>query len=359
MSPEVQISNKKKILYCILNWGLGHATRSIPIINHLKSENYELIIASSGRSKKLLETEYPDTEIINLPDYNISYSQNAFWLPFKMLSQTPSLLINIRKEHQWIKEFCKQEAIDLIISDNKFGCYHKEIPSIFITHQIRIKSPLKWMEPLIFSLNHRFIKKYSECWIPDYNNEKSLSGQLSKDTIAIDKVFIGPISRFSYENVEKKYKYCAIISGPEPQRTILEKAIIDVLKELQEKSIIICGKPESKKEENINNLTIKNIAFGKDLENIINASEIIISRAGYSSIMDYAALRANAIIIPTPGQTEQEYLAHYLNKHPSFISMNKVDAEEIKKATFKKAASDIIETNYELISARIKALISR
>ena len=358
MSDIGKISASKKILYCVLNWGLGHATRSIPIINHLEKDGYEVIIASSGRSKSLLEKEYIDKKIIDLPDYNITYAKHPLLFPIKMAFQIPSLLKNIKKEQTLIEQFCKTYEIDLIISDNKFGCYAKSIPSIFITHQISIKAPLKWLESFIFNINHKFIKNYNECWIPDIDQNPNLSGQLSKGKINIPKIFIGGLSRFKSADLDKKYKYCAIVSGPEPQRTFFQEELIDLLAKTNEPSIIICGKPETNNNKRIEKLEIKDAAFGDELEQIIHQSEIIISRAGYSSIMDYAATKSNAILIPTPGQTEQEYLGQYLSSHNQFTYLDKLNFEQIKKATFNKVAFLESKTNFDLISKRVARLVS-
>lgn len=352
------MSVKGRILYCVLDWGLGHATRSIPIIEDLIQQNYKIEIASCGRAMLLLEQHFEDLKFHTLPDYNIQYSKKAFFLPFKMGIQIPKLLYRIQQEKKIIKQISEKNQFDLIISDNKFGCYSDKTPSVFITHQISIKSPIKWLEPLIFKMNHCFIKNFDEIWIPDHE-DKSLSGTLSNGNITPPKYYIGALSRLKKEACQIEYKYCAIISGPEPQRTFLENDLKEALFSVKAKSIMVCGKPESDKYEKIDQLEIFDQMSSTELNKIINRSEIIISRAGYSSIMDYTQLNKNAILIPTPGQTEQEYLATHLNNNGQFICLNKSNIEDIKKATFKKVASSISKTDsFSIIRDRVSRLIS-
>ncbi len=298
---------KKRILVAPLDWGIGHATRCIPIINALISNNYEVIIAADGRPLHLLSTEFPNLEMVRFAGYNIKYPT---YLPMSvsMLLQTSKLLWSIKKENTALAEIINDYNIDGVISDNRFGLYSKQVPCVFITHQLQIQSP--YLKGTIQDFNYKYINKYSACWVMD-DEEINLAGELSKpNSLPNNTTYIGVQSRFEKKEIEKKYDFLAIVSGPEPQRTILEKGLINALKNREEKSLIVLGKPELNTSETDGNLTIKSHLNAKELNIAIAQSELIICRPGYSTVMDLAKLEKKAIFIPTPGQTEQEYLGN-------------------------------------------------
>ena len=298
---------KKRILVAPLDWGIGHATRCIPIINTLISSDFEVILAADSRPLHLLSDEFPQLEMIRLEGYNIKYPK---YLPMiiSMIFQIPKLLWNIKKENTAIKEIIKEFRIDGIISDNRFGLYSEQVPCVFITHQLEIKTP--YFTESIRSFNYKYINKYTACWVMD-DQKINLAGNLSKPTTLPNNThYIGILSRFEKQEIMKKYDFLAIVSGPEPQRTILENGLVKALQNREEKSLIVLGKPEVNTINQIGNLTIKSHLDAKDLNTAISQSELIICRSGYSTVMDLAKLRRKAIFIPTPGQTEQEYLAN-------------------------------------------------
>ena len=211
-----------------------------------------------------------------------------------------------------VDQIIEEYKIDGVISDNRFGLSTKKVPCVFITHQLQIQSP--FFTDAIQNFNYQYINKYDACWVMD-DEKINLAGNLSKPNILpSNSVYIGPQSRFKYQSKEKKYDFLAIVSGPEPQRTVLEKGLIKALKDRKEESLIVLGKPELKNEEKIGNLTIKSHLKASDLNTAILQSHLVICRPGYSTIMDLAKLGKKAIFIPTPGQTEQEYLANYCMK---------------------------------------------
>lgn len=302
---------KKKILIAPLDWGLGHATRCIPIARALEKEGYEVLFCAASRSLDLLMKEFPNNQFIKLDGYNVSYPKNG-WMIFSMIFQSFRILNKIRQEHKDLKQIITDFEIDGIISDNRYGMFNKKIPSIFITHQINIQSPI--FSKLIRKINLWFINKYQECWIPD-TEQNNLSGNLSKLKTENNKFkFIGPLSRFEKLEATKKIDILAIVSGPEPQRSIFENLLKKQLLESEKNCMLVLGKTESNKKENIGNLTILNHLPSKELNQAISDSEIVISRSGYSTIMDLAALNKKAIFVPTPGQTEQLYLSSLFAK---------------------------------------------
>lgn len=319
---------KKKILIAPLDWGLGHATRCIPIARALEKEGYEVLFCAASRSLDLLIKEFPRNQFIKLEGYNITYPKNG-WMIFSMIFQSFRILNKIRKEHKDLKQIIADFEIDGIISDNRYGMYNKTIPSVFITHQVNIQSPI--LSILIRKVNLWFINKYQECWIPD-TEQNILSGSLSKIKIENHNFkFIGPLSRFKKIDATKKIDILAIVSGPEPQRSIFENLLKKQLLDSGKNSILVLGKTEANKEEKIENLTVLNHLPSKELNQAMSNSEIVISRSGYSTIMDLAALDKKAIFIPTPGQTEQIYLANLFAEQKVAFAQHQHDFE-LKKA---------------------------
>ena len=314
----------KKLLVAPLDWGLGHATRCVPVIRDLLKANCEIWLAGEGAQEKLLREEFPLLPFLPLKGYRIKYGKSG--LAGKILLQVPSILKSIKEENKWLEEQVNKYGFDAVISDNRYGLYHEKIFSIFLTHQLCVKSPLgKWSERILQQLNYKFIKRFKECWVPDEEGADNLAGELSHPVKlpSIPVKYIGHLSRFDKKNGnEIKDHLLIIISGPEPQRTILENKIIDQIVNYPDTATIVRGLPG---EKNIipstNTIHFYNHLSSKELNNEMTKAEFVIGRSGYSTIMDIAALKKKSILIPTPGQTEQEYLAkHLMKKHFAFCT---------------------------------------
>ncbi len=315
-------------MVCVLNWGLGHATRCMPIINQLCVEDVDVWIASDGDALLLLKEEYPQLQTLELPPYQIEYSGKG--MVQDMAFQMPKILSAIRKEKKILAKYIDQYQFDAVISDNRYGCYSKKTKTVFLTHQINILIPWKWLQFIVRKFNKRFIQKFDECWVPDIEGKQNLSGVLSQ---GLDRVkFIGVLSRMTKLRVPQKYEILVVLSGPEPQRTYLEKRLCEDLQSLNKRVILVAGKPqEGKGNTMISNIERIPYLTSKTLNQYMSASKIIISRSGYSTIMDLAKLGKQAILIPTPGQTEQEYLAQRFYDQKVFL-YQKQDAVDILKA---------------------------
>lgn len=303
------MSLKKRILVAPLNWGLGHATRCIPIINALLRFDFEPIIASDGSALSLLKKEFPDLKSIELPSYNITYSKKGQFLKFKMMKDAPKILKAIKAEHKVIQHLVSSGNIDGIISDNRFGVYCKEIPSVFLTHQLNVLSGnTTWLST---KLHQKTMQNFNECWVPDYKSDNNLSGTLGhSESKIINTKYIGPLSRFRKIDTTKKYDLLVLLSGPEPQRSILEEKLLSELIHYKKQVLFIKGIIEPEQQITVKqNLTIYNYMTSSELEKTMNESELVLSRSGYTTIMDLAKLEKKAFFIPTPGQYEQLYLA--------------------------------------------------
>jgi hypothetical protein len=312
------MSGSRKILVAPLDWGIGHAARCIPIIRKHIEAGDEVVLASNGRSKALLQSHFPDLDYLpDPPDYRIHYSNQ---LPFllKVGSQIPRILSTISKENAWLEEHLKWRKFDMVISDNRYGLYSKSTQSIFITHQT---API--VPSLGRSLVHKYIRqwceRFDETWIPDIEQtERSLGGQLSHHNVPSNAHYIGFLSRFS--GIDKpvandSYNHVAIISGPEPTRSHFEKMLFYFFQKKNETALIVSGKPDAQEDITHEKVRIISQISDEDLMAYTAGAERIYSRSGYSSIMDFATLNVLDKVrwYPTKGQTEQVYLASRLN----------------------------------------------
>ncbi len=318
------------VLIAPLNWGLGHATRCIPIIRRLLAEGHRVTLAGDGDSLTLLRKHFPDLPVLHLPHLDLRYSEGKSQVGM-ILRSLPHILHWMWQDHRELQRILSYQHFDTIISDNRFCFYTKQRKAkgekqnphtIYLTHQLMIKMPRgwRWAEPIVHWLHGRIICKYNECWIPDYADPThNLSGDLAhKYALPKHTRFIGPLSRFkkvetSSHGVSTPQKIVALLSGLEPHRSLLEKELLERYKD--EDMLLIRGKvnePFCKIQRG--SVTIVPHLNDEDLLRALFHADKIIARSGYSTIMDLAALGLlhKAELIPTPGQTEQEYLATHL-----------------------------------------------
>jgi len=351
----------KRRLICALNCGVGHASRCIAIIRLLIEKNAEIIIASEGRPLQILKNEFPQLTFIEFKGYDIEYPKSGS-MAWKMLLSLPNILKRIKEEHLELEKIVEQYKIDIVISDNRYGCYSNKVTSVFITHQLMVKAPIG--EKIVHNKICSYIKKYDECWIPDYKNENNLSADLSHYyPLPKNSFFIGPLSRFENTNSSNNnftYDIMAIVSGPEPQRTIFENLLSKELYASKLHTIILCGTPDRQIEPTSDTFIKIAHANSNQMQSYILQSKIIITRSGYSTIMDLAALSKKAIFIPTPGQTEQEYLAKYfMNKKIAYSQKQSAfNLEEALDKTKNYTGFTNYSINNNLLKERINLLLS-
>ena len=334
---------RKTILIAPLNWGLGHATRCIPIINELIIHGYRVIIASDGDALLLLKKEFPTLTAFELPSYNIKYPKKGENLKWKLLTQIPHIVSNISVEKKAVAQIVEAYNIQGIISDNRWGARHKEIPSVFLTHQLNVLSGIT--SSLSSSIHQQLIKKFDECWIPDNAKSDNLSGKLghiSEETFITR--YIGPLSRMVCENLPKKYEILILLSGPEPQRSILEKKLLKEFKNDRRTILMVRGVVETQESRTtLGTVEIVNFLKTDDLARVINESEMVLCRSGYTTIMDLSVMNKKAFFIPTPGQYEQEYLAKRLKKLELVPSckQSKFSAKKLDKVSNYKGLKNV------------------
>jgi uncharacterized protein (TIGR00661 family) len=316
----------KTVLVAVLDWGLGHATRSIAVVQELIAQQATVLLAGNGQSLLLLKEAFPNLRTFELPAYAVKYPSKGSFIG-AIFKQMPHLINIIQQEHTMIQAIVQQEKVSAIIADNRYGCFSETVPSIIICHQLNLQLPrgMQWLSRAINAVHHKYLNRFAEIWIPDEPAEHlSLSGKLSQTNLTKAK-HIGVLSRLKhnhYEPTQFMFDVVAVLSGPEPQRSILENLIRKQLQKLTFKTLIVRGLPHTDGVLSLNqalpdagHITHVNHLPMDELQRLLQQASVIIARSGYSTIMDLARLGKlghNIILIPTPGQTEQEYLADRL-----------------------------------------------
>ncbi|MBK7965452.1 MAG: glycosyltransferase [Bacteroidetes bacterium] len=322
------------ILYSILDWGLGHATRSIPIIEELLLQGARVTLCGEGSTGHLIQSVFPQLAFHTVNGIQVKYP-TRIPMSLSMFLQSPKISLAIKNEHQQIKKLVKDLQVDAIISDNRYGAFADGIPSVIITHQLNLQTPKnkQWLRPIINKINHHYLTPFDEIWVPDSPGENNLTGSLSHDAATVQKLkpkYIGSLSRFASLSVEREYKnYDAIVvlSGPEPQRSYFEKIIDQQLQDLPITAIIAKGTPRHPIQEQHGNCFFSShISTDEMLFHYTNC-KYIISRSGHSTLMDLCAVKKSAICIPTPGQTEQEFLAEMHSRKKHIVAFDQVQVD--------------------------------
>jgi len=311
-----------RVLVNPLDWGLGHATRCVPLVHELLRQGCDVILGSTGLQRAFFSNEFPELPQIAAPSYQIQYPSQGWQMPLWILREAPRLRKLQQTEHLWTEQTCKKHGIQWVISDNRFGCYSKVVHSTYITHQNRIAfpSPFRRLESWGERWHHKQQRNFQEVWIPDFQGENNLAGSLSQSGIIPGfHHHIGPLTRFAKateidrQTNKRLGQILALLSGPEPQRTLLEKRIISVLSQGPNSFVILQGKPGTTPQMDLPaHGRIYSHLPSAELRELILQSEYILCRSGYSTLMDLQALGSKAVLIPTPGQTEQELLGRHL-----------------------------------------------
>ncbi|MCW3075095.1 MAG: glycosyl transferase family 28 [Flaviaesturariibacter sp.] len=313
---DQNITEKSRLLIAPLDWGLGHATRCIPIIRQALQSGADVFLAGEGPTANLLHTEFPQLPLLPLKGYEIQYGKNKLELIGKLLLQIPKIIDAMDEEHDWLHTAVDQYGLHGVISDNRYGLYSDKIPSIIITHQLLVKTGMGGKaDRMLQKLHYGYIQSFNECWVPDVATSPSLAGELAHPPVlpATKVQYIGTLSRFANPSQKPLKHLLILLSGPEPQRTLLEKSLVAQLGNYKGEVVLVRGLPDSKETlELAPHVMVFNHLPAAALEVVIKEAHFVIARTGYSTVMDLMALRKKSILIPTSGQTEQEYLAEHL-----------------------------------------------
>ncbi len=326
-----------RILIAPLNWGLGHATRCIPLIERYINDGWEVTLASDGEARALLLAEFPLLECHELPGYGITYPKNGSAMVSSMASQIPRLTARVTQEKKWLDTFLTSNPQEMVLSDSRYGLYSPKVSTVIMCHQTKIRSPR--MGAMLNAVHARLLNRFDELWVPD-DEQRTLSGELSTLELKIPIKCIGALSRFDKGKLAAvSNPVIAVVSGPEPQRTMFEKLLLPVLKDIPG-AILVRGVMSDSSDELIDGVRVIGHLLREDLELLLNGAELVICRSGYSSVMDLYALEKSAILIPTPGQTEQEYLAMRLSSNEKFRTLSQNEIETTLGRMIQELRSD-------------------
>ncbi len=351
------ITTKKRVLVAPLDWGLGHATRCVPVIRELIHQGAEVILAADGRAYSFLEKEFPNLQLVRLPGYEITYPKHGM-LGMHLLLHSLRIAREIKNEKKAIEALVEEYAIDIIISDNRFACRSDKTTNIYITHQLNVKSP--FANKFASRFHKKYYEKFDEIWVPDAEGTVNLSGDLGHAAITETPLrYVGPLTRFQQEDLlnsrPKKWWVVVLLSGPEPQRSIFEKIILDELAKYMEEALIVRGITDGadKISHPYPHVTMVDHLADKKLSEEILSAHYIVSRPGYSTLCDLSALNVSPIVVPTPGQTEQEYLSTY------HAAQNNVVAQTQSKFNLREAINSFHHINLFGVYPDRKALEKR
>lgn len=327
------------VLVSPLNWGLGHSTRDMPIIKELLDHDHEVTVASSGNALALLRKEFPQCHFIHYRDYPVPYSTTRFFLP-KFTAYIPLMIKALAEEKRNLNKMLYRDRYDMIISDNRLGVYSKNIPSFFITHQLRFSVPryLYPVEILTLFVNGYFHHKYDGVIVPDNPpGPNTLSGKLSRSFLKITNgitYYSGILCSTSKMEIQEDLDFLIIISGPEPQRTKLEEIMLPQITDLPGEKIVLLGSPQNNTSKKLDDTTtVESYVSTKKKVELMNRAKFVVSRSGYTTMMEMAELeKKHGFFIPTPGQTEQEYLSRYYQKKGWFLSQSQYKLSLTKDA---------------------------
>lgn len=301
----------KRVLVCVLDWGLGHATRSIPVIRELQQQGAEVFLASSGSAGALLKQEFPILSFHELPGYRPHYPRQGSFL-FSMAAQLPKFRRAIQREQREVEALVTNFRIHAVISDNRYGCFSQRVPSILITHQVKVRlmPGFGLVEKLVNAWLETYLNKYHEVWVPDQPG----SGLTDRFMERVRDVrYIGWLSRFPTDaKPADPFPVMAIVSGPEPQRSLLADKLRTQLRSWPGRSLLVTGQPDKHHSVQDGNVEVVSHLPSSQMEARLKAADLVIARSGYSTIMDLIALRKRASFIPTPGQPEQIHLADFI-----------------------------------------------
>jgi predicted glycosyltransferase len=305
-----------RLLFAVLNWGLGHAARSIPLIKAAEKQGFEVVIASDGGALELLQLELPGRHFLTLPGYDIRYTKGK-GLTWYLLFQSPRVWRVVQREHALVQQWVTEYNLCGIVSDNRFGCYSASVPSVCVSHQLHIEAG--WLGGPVNMVNRRFLKPFDALWVPDVAERKQrISGKLSRNTLFKQPVtYLGILSRFKHRaEGSDTGKVLALLSGPEPQRTQLEAMIMAFVRKHPHymQWHVVRGMPTPSEELPPPHVQVDDMLTAEGLKQALIGADLVVARSGYSTLMDLAMLGKKALLIPTPGQTEQVYLARRMKK---------------------------------------------
>ena len=349
-----------KVLVAPLDWGLGHATRCVPVVREFLRKGAEVEIAVVKANAAFFREVFPEVRQRIAPAYNIVYPKHAINMALWLVQKSSHLNAVIRFEHRFAEEMVARHGYDIIVSDNRFGFYSTKAHSVYMTHQRRIAFPAAFaaLEGLGIRWHNSVMKHFDEVWVPDEERFQGYAGSLSHVSgCPVPLKFVGLLSRFADLDAEKNadcglenararfgregQNVLAVVSGVEPARTQFETKLREILAQVPGNHVMVLGKPQ----KGLNTWTEGNIEFHNHLPTeefarAVKNADWVISRGGYSTVMDMAFLGAQCIFVPTPGQYEQVALAKDLasSGYAVHVPAQELSLKSLEKAFLAKVA---------------------
>jgi len=323
-------NGQKRVLIAPLDWGLGHTTRCLPLMGYLQQRGHAVLFAGNDWQRAFVKRTLPDLEMTPLEGYNIRYSKHRSTFLLSLLRQTPRILLTIKKENAWLQDLVSKEKIDGIISDNRYGLYHPTVPSVIMTHQLQVLTGMgSTADRLVQKLHYKLLRRFSECWVVDVEDAENLGGKLSHPKTLPGVVkYLGLLSQFEAgTDGAQDGSLLILLSGPEPQRSILSDQLWRAVKDYKGKVVFVEGSNDAHRRDVPEQVQYFGRLTKDELDPLLQKADMVVCRSGYSTVMDLVRLRKKALLIPTPGQTEQEYLARYLHQKGMFFHFDDKPSE--------------------------------
>ncbi len=322
-----------KILFAVASWGLGHATRDLPLIQRLLNCGHDVTIVSTDRALALLKHELGDRcSFLEWPDLPLTLSKSAPLFYAKFTLSLPLALRAIVAEHRALDELLSSRRFDRVVSDSRFGIRSDKVSSFQVSHGLRFIAPRRnrLVEIGMEYIYHRCFGRQARFVVPDFASN-GLSGALSHGLrfVSPQRVsYIGILSGINQVETDHNIDCYVSISGPEPQRTILQDIVLKQVNDVPGRVVVSLGKPEDAgRSWRQGSVEVHSYVNRIQQQVLMNRSRLIVSRSGYTTMMELAELGKTALLIPTPGQTEQEYLAdlHYRSGNFYAVQQRKLD----------------------------------
>ena len=325
----MEVAGPKRILVAPLNWGIGHATRCIPLITHLLDQNIKVELAANGAAKRVLQEQFPLLPIYESPAFEVVYGRTEWSTRLRIAAAGNRLLHQVSATQAWLQDQFPADYFQAIISDNQYGMYRKGIRNVLITHQLLLHSGLgAWADRWASKRLKHWYRPFDEIWVPDHKEQvKSVAGKLSHPNFPLDKPirYIGLLSRLTSQPSKERQNVLFLISGPEPQRTQFEQ-IASVIRTYSSREVVILGG---------NTFDLHRAdAYGnqQQLNELVSQASVVVARSGYSTVMDMITMGKKTVWVPTAGQGEQQYLGRLLTQLGPHFRCTKLHIDEIEKA---------------------------
>ncbi|MEK6968538.1 MAG: glycosyltransferase [Nanoarchaeota archaeon] len=319
-------------VFVISNYGLGHATRMLPVIMKLIEQGEKVTIVAKGNSLLMLKNELGDASNYELMQYEVplKFSDKGFSM-FETLKAGPSFISLISSQKKWLENFSAKEKIDRVIADGEIGYHLKNKKSFFVNNQLRLL-PGSLLGDGTELLTDVFSKGFEKVIVPDDENG-TLGGLLTSKTRFYDKkrlAYVGILSSIRKKNVVRNVDYFISISGPGISKEVFTRQVMEQLHLLKGKVVVALGRPDLKEIASKGNAKIYPYLNRKQQESFLNKAKLVISRSGYTTMMELAEIDKKAFFIPTLNHPEQEYLAKF-QKNSGRFHYSKQDSFNFKE----------------------------